>query len=297
MKVLILGARGNLGQDLIRAFLAEGHGVDGLDRESLDVTDAVAVRARITSGGYGAVVNAVAYNDVDGAEDPAKRPLAFALNAHAPGIMAAAAKEAGAVFVHYSTDYVFSGTKPEGYREDDRPDPVSAYGESKAAGERAVEEAGGRWFVCRTSKLFGRPGTSSAAKPSFVSLMLRLAETKPELSVVDEEVGTPTYTAHLAEATARLVVSQCPPGIYHLVNEGPGVTWYGFAEEFFGLLGITTPRKPVPMSAFPRPARRPLHAALKNTKLPPLPHRSAALAAFFQEAGHRSVLAEQPVNG
>lgn len=285
MKVLVLGAQGNLGQDLVRAFSSSGHEVEGLDRDGLDVTDAAAVRDRIASGGYGAVVNAVAYNDVDGAEDPAKREIAFKLNAEAPGVMAAAAKEAGAAFVHYSTDYVFSGTRPEGYREDDAPDPVSAYGESKAAGERAVAEAGGRWFICRTSKLYGKPGTSPLAKPSFVGVMVGLAKTKPELSIVDEEVGMPTYTADLAEATVRLVTGEYAPGIYHLVNEGPGVTWYGFAEEFFGALGITTPRKPVPMSAFPRPAKRPLFAPLKNAKFPPLRPRIEALKAFFKESG------------
>lgn len=284
MNVLILGAKGNLGQDLVRAFIDAGHVVEGLDRDGLDVTDAAAVRTCIATGGYDAVVNAVAYNNVDGAEDPANRALAFGLNAEAPGVMAQAAKEAGAAFVHYSSDYVFSGTKPEGYVEDDIPDPVSVYGQSKAAGEVAVASAGGRWYVCRTSKLFGRSGTSPAAKPSFVSIMVGLAKTKPELSVVDEEVGMPTYTADLAEATVRLVEGEYAAGVYHLVNDGPGVTWYGFAEEFFAMLGVTTPRKPVPMSAFPRPAKRPLHAALRNTKFPTLRARADALDAFFAES-------------
>lgn len=284
MKVLILGAKGNLGQDLVRAFATAGHDVTGLDRDGLDVTDAAAVRELIASGGFGAVVNAVAYNNVDGAEDPANRAIAFGLNADAPGVMAQAAKDAGAAFVHYSTDYVFSGTKPEGYCEDDIPDPVSVYGQSKAAGEIAVASAGGRWYVCRTSKLFGRAGTSPAAKPSFVSIMVGLAKTKPELSIVDEEVGMPTYTADLAAATVRLVTGEHAAGVYHLVNDGPGVTWFGFAEEFFGMLGVTTPRKPVPMSAFPRPAKRPLHAALRNTKFPALRARTEALAAFFAES-------------
>src|SRR5688572_15377076 len=138
MKALILGAKGNLGQDLVRAFTDAGYEVDGFDRDGLDVTDAVAVRSCISAGGYGVVVNAVAYNNVDGAEDPANRALAFGLNADAPGVMAEAAKNAGAAFVHYSSDYVFSGTKPEGYAEDDIPDPVSVYGQSKAMGESAV---------------------------------------------------------------------------------------------------------------------------------------------------------------
>lgn len=283
MKILILGAKGNLGSELVRAFSGAGHVVDGTDREDLDVTDADAVCARILGGGYGAVVNAVAWNDVDGAEDAAKQPLVTALNAEAPGIMSAACAEAGAAFVHYSTDYVFDGTKREGYVESDAPTPVSFYGASKAAGERSALASGGRSYLVRTSKIFGPQGPSSAAKPSFVAVMVKLAAAKPELSIVDEEIGMPTFTRDVAEATVRLLADGFAPGIYHFVNEGPGVTWYGFAEEFFGMLGITTPRKPVPMSSFPRPAKRPLFAALQNTKFPKLRSRAEALAAYCAE--------------
>lgn len=283
MKVLILGAKGNLGQDLVAAFKSAGHEVVGLDRDSLDVLDEAAVRSRIGQERPTAVINAVAMNDVDGAEDPAKRTLAFRLNAEAPGRLAAISAEIGAAFVHYSTDYVFAGTKPEGYAEDDTPDPVSAYGESKVAGERAVLAAGGRGYVCRLSKIFGRPGSSELSKPSFVGVMLKLAKTKPELGIVDEEVGCPTYTKDIAEATVRLLDGGFAPGIYHLVNSGPGVTWYGFAEEFFGLLGVKTPRRPVSSALFPKPARRPKFAALLNTKFPPLRSRLEALQEFFRE--------------
>ena len=258
------------------------------DRETLDATDASAVRSAIAAGGYGVVVNSTAFNNVDAAEDPANADAVRALNVEAPGVMAEAAKAADAAFVHYSSDYVFEGEKPEGYAEDDEPNPVSAYGRSKLDGERAVSAAGGRWYVCRTSKLYGQPGSSKSSKPSFVAVMTNLAKTKPELSIVDEEVGMPTYTADLAEATVALVTGSYEPGIYHLVNEGPGVTWYGFAGEFFGLQGIATPRKPVPMSAFPRPAKRPRFAALRNTKFPPLRTRIEALKAFFAEAREKA---------
>ncbi|MEY4745023.1 MAG: dTDP-4-dehydrorhamnose reductase subunit, NAD(P)-binding, of dTDP-L-rhamnose synthase [Candidatus Parcubacteria bacterium] len=288
MKVLVLGAKGNLGQDLVRAFAAAGHGAAGHDRETLDVTDAAAVRAAIAGGGYGAVVNAVAWNNVDGAEDPANAAAVRALNVDAPRVMAEAAASAGAAFVHYSSDYVFDGTKPGGYREDDDPAPVSAYGRSKLDGERAVASAGGRWYVCRTSKLFGLQGSSPNAKPSFVGIMTKLAATKPELGIVDEEVGSPTYTRDLAEATVRLVTGGFAPGTYHLVNEGPGVTWYGFAEEFFRLTGVTTPRKPVSSAAFPKPAKRPKFAPLLNTKFPKLRPRIDALQAYFAEARERA---------
>jgi len=280
MNVLILGSRGNLGQDLVSVFSEAGHEVVGCDRDELDVTDHAAVRTMIGRG-FSAVINAVAYNNVDGAEDPANRPVAWSLNAEVPGELARACREAGATLVHYSTDYVFAGDKPEGYAEDDAPAPISRYGESKLAGEQAVAAAGGQWYVCRLSKIFGRPGPSQLSKPSFVSVMVGLARTKPALTIVDEEVGCPTYTRDVATATLRLLDGLYPPGIYHLVNEGPGVTWYGFAEEFFGLLGIRTPRTPVTSAAFPKPARRPPFAALRNTKFPPLRSRLDALRAFF----------------
>ncbi len=283
MKVIILGAKGNLGQDLVAAFAAAGHEVIALDREDLDVRDTEAVRQRILAESARVIVNAVAMNDVDGAEVPAKRPFAFRLTGEVPGALASAAREAGSVFVHYSTDYVFAGTKPEGYAEDDEPDPISVYGESKLAGEKAVAAAGGQWYVCRLSKLFGRPGRSELSKPSFMAVMLKLTRTKPELAIVDEEVGCPTYTKDIAAATVRLVSGGYAPGIYHFVNEGPGVTWYGFAEEFFGLLGVTTPRKPVSSAMFPKPAKRPKFARLLNTKFTPLRSRLAALKAFFED--------------
>ena len=282
MKILILGSQGNLGQDLVSVFSAAGHEVVGCDRDELDVTDYAAARAMIGRG-FSAVINAVAYNNVDGAEDPASRPIAWKLNAEVPGELARAAREAGAAFVHYSTDYVFAGDKPEGYVETDVPKPISAYGESKLAGEQAVAAAGGTWYVCRLSKIYGKPGPSQLSKPSFVSVMVGLAKSKPELTIVDEEVGSPTYTRDVATATLQILTEQFPSGIYHLVNEGPGVTWYGFAEEFFTLLGIKTPRKPVTSAAFPKPAKRPPFAALRNTKFPPLRTRLEALKAFFQD--------------
>lgn len=287
MKTLIFGAGGNLGQELVRAFKSAGHVVTGLDRKSCELRDGVldGLRQRILASGCDVIVNAIAYNDVDGAETPPGRNDAWMTNGSFPTVMARAAKTAGATFVHYSTDYVFDGTKPEGYREDDRPNPLSVYGKSKHLGEEWVRGAGGRSYICRTSKLFGKPGRSRSAKPSFVSAMLERAKAGHPLRIIDDEVGMPTYTADLAEATVRLVAGEHAPGTYHLVNEGPGVTWYGFAEEFFGLLGIGVPREPVPASAFPRPAPRPSRAALVNTKFPPLRPRIEALAAFFRETG------------
>ncbi len=281
MRILLTGSQGMLGQDVIRVFGTAGHDVIATDRDELDITDAAAVRRVVVSVKPDVIINAAAYNLVDKVEDPEVYPLAYAINALGPGNLAVAAQGIGALMVHYSTDYVFAGDKPEGYVEDDAPAPLSKYGETKLAGEEAVRAAGGRYYVCRTSKLFGIPGVGENAKESFVALMLRLAKMKPELSIVDDEVGCPTYTRDLAAATLRLIDTHSPPGTYHLVNSGPPVTWYAFAEEIFALAGVTTPRKPVPSEAFPRLARLPKFAALRNTKTDPLPSRAQALRYFL----------------
>lgn len=290
MKILLTGASGNLGQDIVRVFRAAGHEVVETDREELDITNAESVARMIDELHPDVVINAAAYNFVDKVEDEAVYPIAYAVNATGPKNLAEACAERAIPFVHYSTDYVFAGDKPEGYSEDDEPSPISKYGETKAAGEAFVRAAGGSFYLCRLSKIFGQPGISEAAKPSFVSLMLRLAKEKPSLSIVDEEVGTPTYTKDIAEATLRMLTDPStgsggtgtPPGVYHVVNEGPGVTWYQFAEEIFGIAGVTTPRTPVPSSAFPRPAKAPKFAQLRNTKLPALRPRIDALREFLR---------------
>lgn len=282
MKVLVTGGKGALGQDVTDLFVAQGHEVVALDREGLDITDREAVIRFVTEAKPELIVNCAAYNLVDNAEDPAIYPVAYAINALGPQYLAEAAKQIDAVFVHVSTDYVFSGDKQEGYVESDERHPISKYGETKAAGEELVEKVGGKYYIARTSRLFGRPASSADAKESFVMLMLRLAAAKPELSIVDEEVGCPTYTLDLAKAIYALVSASYPFGIYHLVNAGEGVSWFAFAEEIFALKNVTTPRKPVPSSLFPKPAARPMFSVLKNTKFPPLRSRQEALQHFLQ---------------
>jgi dTDP-4-dehydrorhamnose reductase len=282
MRVLLTGSNGTLGQDVLRVFSSAGHEVVALDRDRLDITDPEAVRRTIVDVKPDLIINTAAYNLVDKAEEPAVFPIAYAVNALGPKNLAEAARDAGVPFIHYSTDYVFAGTKPEGYREDDEPDPISRYGETKAAGEKFIREVDGQWYILRLSKIFGSPGISDMSKESFVQLILRLAAEKPELKIVDEEVGCPTYTKDIAEATLRLVADGQPSGVYHVVNDGPGVTWYQFAEEIFAIKNVKTPRLPVSAAAFPpRPAPRPKFAALLNTKLPKLRPRSDALKSFL----------------
>lgn len=283
MKVLITGASGTLGQDLMKVFQIRGDAVLATDRAQLDITRPQDIEYVLDREAPDLLVNAAAYNFVDAVEDSTVYPLAESINAHAPGLLARAAAHRGIPFVHYSTDYVFAGNKLEGYTEDDVPDPISAYGKTKAMGEQAVVEAGGTGYVFRLSKIFGTPGLTDQSKPSFVHLMMRLAREQPELKIVDEEVGCPSYTKDIAQATAHCMQENLAPGIYHLVNDGPGVTWYEFAQELFELAGIKTPHRPVSADAFPpRPARRPKYAPLLNTKLTPLRHRREALREFLE---------------
>lgn len=285
MKVLVTGAKGTLGADLVSLFSQKGYEVIATDREELDITNEENVMVYVEKLHPDVIINAAAYNLVDDAESPKGYELAFAINVLGPQYLARAAKKIGAKFVHYSSDYVFAGEKPEGYSEADERSPISSYGRTKAEGERFVEGVGGDFYIARTSKIFGKKGISENSKESFVHLMLRLAATKPELSIVNEEVGSPTYTKDIAEATLEML--SYPAGIYHLVNGGGGVTWYEFAQEIFELANVSIPVKAVPSSEFPKPATRPKFAALLNTKLPALPDRKDALKHFLEAEGLR----------
>ncbi|MFH1632253.1 MAG: dTDP-4-dehydrorhamnose reductase [bacterium] len=281
MKLLITGASGMLGQDIVRMFSDANYDITATDRNQLDITDRDAVLFFVKKEQPDVIINTAAYNFVDKVEDDDAFPIAYAVNALGPRNLAEAAREAGSKFVHYSTDYVFSGDKPEGYVEHDQPQPISRYGETKHAGEQFVIDAGGDFYICRLSKIFGQPGAGEMCKESFVALMLRLAAEKPELKIVHEEVGTPGYTPDIAATTLAIIENNLAPGIYHVVNDGPGVTWFEFAEEVFNLAGVSTPRHPVTSAEFPKPAARPKFAALQNTKLPPLRSRREALREFL----------------
>ncbi len=282
MKILVTGAGGSLGQDIVDVFRAAGHEVVATDRDELDITDREEVQKKLVEIQPDIIINTAAYNFVDNVEDPAFFSLAYKINAEGPRNLAEAAKSLDKIFVHYSTDYVFAGDKPEGYEEDDQPNPVSKYGETKWHGETLVEQVGGKYYICRLSKIFGRPALGENGKESFVALMLRLAKEKPELKIVNEEVGCPSYTLDIARATLQLLSERRAFGIYHIVNEGVGVTWYEFAEEIFNLTQVITPRQPVTSQEFPKPAARPKFAALRNTKLPKLRSRSEALAEYIK---------------
>jgi dTDP-4-dehydrorhamnose reductase len=251
MRVLITGANGMLGRDL-QAALA-GHEVTALARADLDVTDAAAVAAAVH--GHDAVVNCAAYTKVDDAET--HEDLAYAVNATGPANLAAACAATGARLVTVSTDYVFDGDATEPYAEDLPRDPINAYGRTKAAGEElalAAHPAG--TYVVRTAWLYGEHG------PNFARTMLNLAKTKDAWSVVDDQLGQPTWTADLASQIVALLDAGAPAGIYHGTNSGQA-TWYEFARAVLEESGLDPERfTPTDSASFVRPAPRPSYSVL-----------------------------------
>lgn len=279
MKVLITGGKGMLGQDLVRVF-SQGHEVLAWDSDDIDITDFENSKSQITNSKPDLLINSAAYNDVDRAESEPE--MANQVNGWAVGNLAKVCTELDIPLVHFSTDYVFDGQNRQGYREDDKPNPQSAYGHSKFLGEQELMNNTDKFYLIRLSKLFGRKAGSPGAKKSFVELMLSLAREKDEIDVVDEEHSCPTYSSDLAMLTEVLTRERRPFGIYHGTNSGPA-TWYEFAKEIFKITGIDVKLNPVPASFFPRLAKRPKYGILLNTKLPPQRPWQEALKEFLNE--------------
>jgi dTDP-4-dehydrorhamnose reductase len=274
-RVLILGCKGTLGGQLMRLYPE----ATGWDREDIDVLDFPALRGRVASllPAPGAVINCVAFNDVDGAED---RPhQAYALNSEFPGKLAQFTRELGIPLVHYSTNYVFDGVRGE-YVENDQPEPLSAYGRSKRGGEESIAEAAAQCYVVRTAVIFGPKGESDLSKKSFVDLMRDLATKRDTIEAVSDEINSVTYAPDLAAGTRDLLERLPEPGIYHLTNRG-SASWFDLAGEIFRIAGKTINLLPVPATRFPRKALRPPKAILHNTRLPELRPWQEALAEFL----------------
>jgi dTDP-4-dehydrorhamnose reductase len=285
MPILILGGRGNLGSQLTKLFFADYKTIS-LDREDLDVLDFGALSAKIHELAPELIINAVAYNAVDKCENKDSLVEALKLNVDLPEFLADLALEIGAVLIHYSSDYVFSGTEQkQSFSEEETPNPINKYGESKLQGERAIERRASRGlkhYLIRTSKLFGPAGESPNSKPSFFDIMLNLSETKKELTVVNEELSCFTYTPDLAAATKRLWELELPFGTYHLINEGP-VTWFEAAEELFRFKKIKVSLRAVRSENLLRAARRPKYSVLENTKVRKLRNWKEALREYLEE--------------
>jgi len=251
MKYLITGARGMLGHDIISVLA--GRDVTPFDRAELDITDLDAVRTVVP--GHDVIINVAAYTKVDDAETD--EDLAGLINATGAANLARVAAENGAILLQVSTDYVFDGTATTPYQESTPRNPVSAYGRTKAEGERLVQELNGdRSYIVRTAWLYGQHG------PNFPKTMLKLAAQRDELSVVDDQVGQPTWTMDLARQIVALLDADAPFGIYHGTSSGQ-TSWFGFAQAVFANAGLDPKRvKPTDSAAFVRPAPRPAYSVL-----------------------------------
>jgi len=256
LRILLTGRNGQVGWELQKALAPLGE-LTALGRAELDLRDAGRIREAVRASNADAIVNAAAYTAVDKAES--EREAAFAVNATAPGVLAEEAKRSGALLVHYSTDYVFDGEKPAPYVEEDEPNPINAYGASKLAGERAIAASGCRTLILRTSWVYGPRGAN------FYLTMLRLARERPELRVVDDQVGAPTSSLAIARATAQLLRPGAH-GLYHLSAAGR-TSWCGFARAILARAGIATPVVAIRTEDYPAPAKRPRNSRLDCSRL------------------------------
>jgi dTDP-4-dehydrorhamnose reductase len=276
MRLLITGAAGMLGQDVVSAADGAGHEVVALSRARLDVTDGAAVAAALAEARPEVVINCAGWTDVDGAEtgfDEARE-----VNGAGAGNVARAAAAAGAWTIHVSSDYVFDGAKLEPYVESDTADPLSAYGRSKLAGEIEVAgEAGDRHTIVRSAWLFGAGG------PCFPATILRLAAEREELTVVDDQVGSPTFTGDLAHALVVLASGERPTGVVHVAGSG-ACSWYELAREVVSSAGLACEVRPGRTADLGRAAPRPAYSVLESergSQVPRLPHWREGLAEYM----------------
>jgi dTDP-4-dehydrorhamnose reductase len=273
MRLLVTGAAGMLGRDVVAAAGDAGHEVAALARGDLDITDAAAVREAVLAARPAAVINCAAWTDVDGAE--AAEGQATAVNGAGAGHLAAAAAEQDALLVHVSSDYVFDGRASEPYPEDAPTAPEGAYGRSKLAGELAVAAAGGRSAIVRSAWLFGPHGKN------FVDTMRRLGADRDEIAVVDDQVGSPTYTGHLAAALLQ-IAERGTTGVLHVAGGGR-CSWFDLAEATFEETGLACRVRRQSTADLGRPAPRPAFSVLGGTRgdAPVLPHWREGLRAHL----------------
>lgn len=306
-KILVIGAKGMLGQELVLTFKkAKDYKVIAWDQKEIDITNQKQVQEKIIKLAPDVILNAAAYNAVDLCEKDKKEfEKAKALNGKAPGYLAKIAKKIGATLVHYSTDYVFSGLpdieEPKGcthscsscglhqgfvpqigFDENAVPEPVQKYGQTKLMGEETVQKNGEKYYIIRLSKLFGKPAKSEGAKKSFFDVMLAAGKKNKEVRVVDEETSCFTYAPDLAKKTKEILESGKPFGIYHVTNSG-ACTWCDAVVELYRMAKIKTKVAPVSASEFPRPAARPYVSILINTKLNPMRSYKLALKKYLKK--------------
>lgn len=273
-KILLTGKNGQVGWELQRTLAPLGT-IVAVGHREMDLADPDSIRKVIGQVGPDLIVNAAAYTAVDKAES--EPDLAMVINGVAPGIMAEEAKRLNAAMVHYSTDYVFDGTKTGPYTEGDTPNPLNVYGRTKLAGERAVQAAGVPHLILRTSWVYGARGKN------FLLTMLKLARERSELKIVDDQIGAPTWGRMLAEVMSQILAQHLSPlcrqsasikdvsGVYHVVSEG-STSWCGFARKIFEEASreasFALPKLiPIPATDYPLPAVRPRNSTMSNVKL------------------------------
>ena len=306
-KILIIGAQGMLGQELVNIFKQDSnYKIVAWDKDDLDITKEKEVIKKIGFTHPNIIINAAAYNDVDKCEKSKKEfDLAKKINGLAPGYLAKVAQKIKAVLVHYSSDYVFDGQpeipEPEGcshscsscalhnnfqpligFDEMAKPHPINKYGETKLMGEEAVMKNTKKYYLIRLSWLFGKPAKAKGAKRSFFDIMLELGKKEKEVKVVDDEMSSFTYAPDLAKKTKEIIDAQTPFGIYHIVNSQP-TSRYEAILELYQQEKIKTKVLPVEAEEFPTSAERPPFSVLLNTKLNPLRDWNEALKEYLKD--------------
>jgi dTDP-4-dehydrorhamnose reductase len=264
-KILVFGRVGQVGWELRHKLACLGQ-VTSVDFPEIDFSKPDSIRAAVRAAEPTVIINAAAYTAVDKAE-AAPEP-AMAINATGPGVIAEEAKRAGALMVHYSTDYVYDGSKQGPWVETDKPNPLNVYGKSKLAGDEAIAAVGGDYLILRTSWVYGARGAN------FLLTMLRLSKEKPELRIVDDQTGSPTTSECIAQATADILAQVITPGcglggrsgVYHFTCAG-ATTWFGFAKAFLTKQAVCPKLTPIPASEYPVPAKRPVNSVLSCERI------------------------------
>ena len=257
MKVLVTGTKGQLGYDVVNELEKRGHTAVAVDIEEMDITDAVSVERGIAEAEVEAVIHCAAYTAVDAAEDNVE--ICRRVNAEGTENIAKVCKKLDLKMIYISTDYVFDGEGERPWEPDDERHPLNVYGQTKYEGELAVEKYLEKYFIVRIAWVFGVNGKN------FIKTMLKLSETHEELNVVDDQVGSPTYTYDLAVLLVDMVESD-KYGRYHATNEGL-CTWYEFAKEIFRQAGVEVKVNPVTSDMFPAKAKRPKNSRMSKEKL------------------------------
>lgn len=276
MRILVTGSNGMLGSDLIDVLnINKNNEIIATDSTSLDITKESTIE-KIKKYMPDIVINAAAYTDVDGCES--NQNLSYKVNSFGPKNLAIACNKINSKLIHISTDYVFNGEKDKPYIENDKTEPINIYGETKLKGEELIQNTFDDYFILRTSWLYGINGNN------FVKTMLELSKSHNEISVVDDQRGSPTYTYDLAIAISELLQSD-HYGVYHLTNSG-NCSWFEFAKNIFEIANVDVELKPVSTDEFPRAAKRPTYSVLNNAKwknngLNPLRNYKKALNDFI----------------